>query len=93
MEWRFGGFRIISRFVAEHKKKEHLTPIKPDKRFDMVEIEKRKIGYLETIDGVAPESKKRVNYLGAEALTRKKQQKPHRLNMFRGVNMRGYANE
>ncbi|MCX5814855.1 MAG: hypothetical protein NTX75_01245 [Proteobacteria bacterium] len=58
LEWRFGGFRIISRFVAEHKKKEHLTPIKPDKRFDMVEIEKRKIGYLETIDEVAPESKK-----------------------------------
>ena len=35
------GFRIISRFVAEHKKKEHLTPIKPDKRFDTAKIEKR----------------------------------------------------
>ena len=41
-----------------HKRKEHLTPIKPDKRFDMEEIEKRKMGYLETINDVSPESKK-----------------------------------
>ncbi|MCX5815256.1 MAG: HD domain-containing protein [Proteobacteria bacterium] len=44
--------------TAGHKKNEHLTPIKPDIRFDMEEIEKRKMGYLETIDDVAPESKK-----------------------------------
>ena len=44
--------------TAGHKKNEHLTPIKPDIRFDMAEIEKRKMGYLETINDVSPESKK-----------------------------------
>ena len=54
--------RYFQSFVIKdstgHKRKEHLTPIKPDKRFDMAEIEKRKFGYLETIEDVAPESKK-----------------------------------
>ncbi|MCX5814111.1 MAG: HD domain-containing protein, partial [Proteobacteria bacterium] len=49
---------FIIKIAGRKDKKEHLTPIKPDKRFDMAEIEKRKMGYLETIDDVAPESKK-----------------------------------
>ena len=49
---------FIIKIVGRKDKKEHLTPIKPDIRFDMAEIEKRKMGYLETIEDVSPGSKK-----------------------------------